>query len=107
MTVAVQKKNKELINYLLDECSAEIDARNIDFTIPLHYAIASENVSMVKFLLRKKADPQAYAPEPEKINTPIAWAFECGNKYIIKILLKNIKDNVHSDNIDALHELAD
>lgn len=107
LTRAVQKQNTELINYLIDKCQADVNGRNLDFTVPLHYAISSNKIDMVKLLLEKNADPLAYAPEPEKIDTPLAHAFEEKNKGIIKILLHNVKQKVDSDEISHLRELAD
>jgi len=107
LTRAVQEKNKELADHLISQCKADVDARNANFMTPLHYAIASNNVDMVKFLLEKGADPQAYAPEPEKINTPLACAFEQGNEDIIKILLERIKENVNDEDIGSLSDLAE
>lgn len=105
LTIAVVNSNKELVNYLIDECNANIDGRNHDFTTPLHHAIYLESVDMIKLLLEKGADLQAYAPEPEVVDTPIACAFENGNKILIEILIEFLLDD-DPDDIGFLYELA-
>lgn len=106
LTQAVQKNNKEMVKYLINNCSADIDARNSDFTTPLHHAIAKNDIDMVQFLLDMKADPQAYAPEPDKINTPFAFALENNNDTIIKVFFKKIREN-NTNDIEDIRELVD
>ena len=107
LSQAVQKKNRTLIDYLINERKADINARNLDYTTPLHYAIFSNSSIMVKFLLKRGADAQAYAPEPDRINTPLICAFEKGDEDVITVLLENISTDIDSNDIEGLYNLGE
>lgn len=106
LTTAVSFLNEDLVIYLIDKCNANINARNHDFTTALHSAISSEDIDIIILLLEKGADLWAFAPQPEISDSPIIYAFECGNNSIIQILLKYIIQH-NPENITELYELAE
>lgn len=82
-----------MVSYLIKECKADINARNYNFTTPLHISIGKNDKEMTKLLLSFNADVEAYPPEPEKYNYPIIYALECAKDSVCKHLFFHYLQN--------------
>lgn len=50
---------------IISDKEADINARNVNGCTPLHFAVKSENINMVKIVLKYGGDPNA------KVNLPL------------------------------------
>lgn len=73
-----------IIDLLLDN-GADINQRGVNDWTPLHYAAVNDDVSMVKYLLRKGADPTLKTRIDDCV-TPLEEARILGSTKVIDIL---------------------
>ena len=104
--MAVETENIRLVKYLLTQ-GANIEAKNVDGSTPLHMAVETENIKLVRSLLTQGASTEVKNNDE---STPIDIAIEIGDnnlvhylKQVTKIKSVNNKDNfrlhrVHQDN---------
>ena len=82
---AAQSGNQIAVFSYLNENSIDVNARSVDSTTALHWAVYHNNEKLVKALIKAKADVSV---KNDYGATPMAEAAEHGNATIIKMLIQ-------------------
>lgn len=84
---AVNHLNIHDVIALLDDGEADVNCRDINGSTPLHAAVATKNLTMIKTLLHYNADPNAAENAEVGKNTPMHKAVELNLLDAIPILI--------------------
>lgn len=116
LIAAVLCGHSEVVKYLVDSCSADIDLKgsarlitppttSIEQATPLWYAVAEGHLEVVKFLVSKSADVNT---TNEKDKTPFQLACYDGKLEIVKFLVESKVDvnKANRNGSTPLHEAS-
>eukprot|EP01016_Furgasonia_blochmanni_P003622 TRINITY_DN11417_c0_g1_i3.p1 TRINITY_DN11417_c0_g1~~TRINITY_DN11417_c0_g1_i3.p1 ORF type:complete len:264 (-),score=47.29 TRINITY_DN11417_c0_g1_i3:142-933(-) len=85
---AVAHANVKDVIGLLEENEADVNARSVNGSTPLHFGVCYENASVVEILLKYRADPNLKEYPDVGEYSPLHRAVEKNNIEICRLLLK-------------------
>ena len=99
--IAASRGHTAMVQYLIDTCGYSVNDQEIDTTgvhevgwTPLHYAAQHGHESLMKYLLKKGADPKIADPWGA---TPLHWAASGTAPFFVKLLLEHGGDQDAKD----------